>query len=82
MLWSLIVYFAVGLTITASKFFYYYLIFMLLCISSASLGLLVSACFETAETAVGVAPVLLMPMMLFSGFFSNSGSYPDWIGWV
>lgn len=23
-----------------------------------------------------------MPMVLFSGFFSNAGNYPDWIGWV
>lgn len=23
-----------------------------------------------------------MPIMLFSGFFSNAGGYPDWIGWV
>ena len=23
-----------------------------------------------------------MPIVLFSGFFANSGGYPDWIGWV
>ena len=23
-----------------------------------------------------------MPLILFSGFFSNAGSYPDWIGWI
>jgi hypothetical protein len=23
----------------------------------------------------------MMPLILFSGFFSNAGSYPVWIGW-
>ena len=29
-----------------------------------------------------LTPILLMPMMLFSGFFSNLGTAASWIAWI
>eukprot|EP00347_Sterkiella_histriomuscorum_P021229 403334750 len=82
MTWTIIVYFGVGLSITAGQFWYFYLIMCMLCISSSSFGFFISSLFSQSETALAVAPVIIMPMVLFSGFFSNAGTYPDWIGWI
>ena len=82
MLYLIIVYWGVGLTITAGQFFYAYLIMVLLVLGSASFGYFISSIFDQEESAVAIAPVIMMPIMLFSGFFSNAGSYPNWIGWI
>ncbi|CDW80485.1 abc transporter family protein [Stylonychia lemnae] len=81
MLWSVIVYFGCGFALTAGQFFYFYLILLLLVLCASSFGYFLSSIFSQEETAVGVAPVIMMPLLMFSGFFSNAGSYPVWIGW-
>jgi ABC-type multidrug transport system permease subunit len=82
MLYCVIVYFGIGFTITAWQFFYFYLITMLITQCSASFGYFFSSVFNKEETAVSLAPVLIMPIILFSGFFSNVGTYPDWVMWI
>lgn len=82
MLTSCILYFGIGLTRSASKFFLFYLSLFLCSLTSQSLGYFLSSIFNQEETAVQLAPIILMPMVLFSGFFSNSGSYPVWISWI
>ena len=52
MIYCLIVYFKIGTTITASQFFYFYLISMLIAQFAASLGYFVSTLFNSEETAV------------------------------
>ena len=79
---TIILYFGVGFERTASQFFYFYLVLFLVTFNASSFGFLCSSVFEKAETAVGLAPILILPLLLFSGFFSNAGSYPSWIGWV
>lgn len=29
-----------------------------------------------------LTPALILPFVLFSGLFKNSGNLPDWIGWI
>lgn len=29
-----------------------------------------------------VAPVIMMPVILFGGFFANAASYPGWVKWI
>lgn len=81
-LWWIVTYFGVGLTLKAGHFFMAYLINLLLVICASSFGYFLSSIFEQEETAVALAPVIMMPMMLFGGFFSNSAQYPVWIGWL
>ena len=81
MVWWIVTYFGVGLTITAGRFFMAYLINFMLVICASSFGYFLSSIFDKEEMAVALAPVIIMPLMLFGGFFSNAGSYPDWIGW-
>lgn len=49
---------------------------------ATSVGYLVSSIFSKAEDAVNIAPIIIMPMILFGGFFSNSANYPAWLGWL
>ena len=81
LLYTVICYFKIGTTITAGQFFYFYLITLLVAHNSASLGYFFSSIFNHEETAVGLAPIIMMPIILFSGFFSNVSSYPVWISW-
>jgi len=46
MLWAIIIYFGVGLTITAGQFFYFYLITFMLVISASSFGYFLSSIFN------------------------------------
>lgn len=52
MLFAVIVYFKIGLTVTASQFFYFYLILLLVTQSSASFGYLLSSIFEKDIIAI------------------------------
>lgn len=81
-LYTIIVYFGIGLTITAGQFFYFMLILTLVVFSSASFGYLLSSIFSDMETAVELAPLVLIPIMLFGGLFTNSDTYPKWISWL
>ncbi|CDW73845.1 abc transporter family protein [Stylonychia lemnae] len=79
---AIIVYFGIGLTATASQFFYFYLITLMVSFCAASIGYFVSSLFEKEEDAVGMAPLFVLPQVIFGGFFANSGNYPVWIGWL
>ena len=38
--------------------------------------------FNDKKVAAGVLPLIIMPLMLFSGFFKNQGNLLNFIGWV
>ena len=46
------------------------------------MGMFISSLFNQSETALAVAPVILMPLLMFSGFFSNAGTLANWISWI
>lgn len=70
--YDIIVYFGVGFEATAGHFFYFYLISVMLSIASASFGYFISSIFNSGETATMVGPVIVMPILFFSGFMSNA----------
>ena len=79
---AVIVYFGIGLTITAAKFFYFYLITTLLVFCASSFGYLLSSIFTNTEAAVSLSPLVMLPIILFGGVFTNSDTYYDWISWL
>jgi ABC-type multidrug transport system permease subunit len=81
MIFAVITYFKIGLTITASQFFYFYLIILLLSQCAASFGYFMSSIFHKEEMAVSLSPIIMMPIMLFGGQFANSGNIQAWISW-
>ncbi len=50
-------------------------------ISSAAMGLFVSSLFNNADRAMTVAPILLMPQILFSGLIFNLEGATEYISW-
>ncbi|MBQ8799310.1 MAG: ATP-binding cassette domain-containing protein [Lachnospiraceae bacterium] len=51
-------------------------------LSSAAMGLLVSALFTNADRAMTVAPILLMPQILFSGLIFKLDGATEMISWI
>jgi len=82
MVYTIIVYFGMGFTVTADQFFTFYFALWALVECSMSLGYMVSSIFHNYATASMVAPMLMMPFMLFSGFYSNLHTIPNWLAWV
>ena len=81
MIFSVIVYFGIGLTITAKQFFLFYTTILLLTQCAASWGYFVSSIFEKEESATALAPIIIMPLILFGGQFANSKNIQAWISW-
>ena len=55
---------------------------MMLGLSGNSCGLMAGAMFKDAKVAASVVPMIIMPIVLFSGFWSNQALFMDWIGWL
>lgn len=79
---ALITYWGIGLSNTAEQFFTYYFILWALIQASISLGYLISSSFEDFSIAQMIAPILMMPFMLFAGFYTNLNSQPEWLIWI
>jgi len=82
LLFSLIFYWMIKLSSSARQFFIFYSIIFLINLCGNSLGLLLGSLITDARSVSAVVPILLLPFVLFSGFFKNSGNIPDWIGWI
>lgn len=74
---QIVIYFGVGLEVTVEKFFIFYLISLAMTMSASSIGMMLSCIFSNEEKTLQISPIIMMPMFIFSGFFANSGSYPE-----
>lgn len=74
-------YFGMGTDVTMEQFGYFYFIQVMVVIGTAAYGQVIGALFDSAESACGIAPVLMTPFMLFAGFLTNVDTYPRWIAW-
>jgi len=80
---SVVVYWMVGFNPNgAAPFFMFLLSNFALVMCSASMGLLLGCLLPSAEIAVSIAPIALIPFMLFGGFFAKLSSVPDWLSWI
>ena len=82
LLQTLILYWFVGLTSTVHQFFIFYLVGYLVTLNGVSLGLVLGSIISDAKSVSAITPIIVIPFILFSGFFKNSGNVPDWIGWI
>jgi len=55
---------------------------ILACLNGNSIGLMAGCAFNDIKTATSIVPLLIMPLVLFSGFFANSKNFFPWIGWI
>lgn len=58
------------------------LLFVVLNNVGNSLGISLSCLFESLEVSLQGAPLIILPLVLFSGFFVNSNGIPVWFDWI
>jgi len=71
-----IVYFTVALNPGAGHFLMFLLTLILIYNASSGYSLIISASFSDKQLAVTLTPVLIIPFMLFAGFFVSTSSIP------
>lgn len=37
---------------------------------------------QDVKSVSAVVPIILIPLVLFSGLFKNTGNIPAWLGWI
>ncbi|KAI9354871.1 P-loop containing nucleoside triphosphate hydrolase protein [Zopfochytrium polystomum] len=79
---STIVYWMVGLQNKAEKYFLFVVFCMLCSCCGFALGIAIASSTSSLETALGLAPLILLPLMLFSGLFINNGGIPAYFDWI
>ncbi|GMH78937.1 hypothetical protein TL16_g07982 [Triparma laevis f. inornata] len=80
-----IMFFAVGFQIKVANYLNFVLIVILLNYAGMGMGLILASIFSDIAVALLVAPLIIMPLMMFSGFFLNAESTPAyylWIPWI
>ncbi len=80
-IFSLIVYWMVGLRADAGAFFKYLLALFLVSTFSESLALAVSIMAGDAQASASLIPVFVILCILFGGFFIEADQLPDWLKW-
>jgi ABC-type multidrug transport system permease subunit len=75
-------YWFVGLSSTPGQFFIFYLIAYLLTVNGISLGLMLGSMIQDQKSVSVVTPIIIIPFVLFSGFFKNTGTLSSWLGWI
>lgn len=68
-----ITFWMIGFDGGADKFFFMALNYALICNSGNALGVMGSSLFEDQKVAVGLGPLFLFPLILFSGIYKNIG---------
>jgi len=82
-IFSLIVYWIIGLnTINAGKFFIFAAFLVLCSVSGNAIGIMAGSIFNDPRVASGIAPMMMMPLMIFAGLYVNEKTMPDWLGWL
>mmetsp|Transcript_108594 Transcript_108594/g.150156 ORF Transcript_108594/g.150156 Transcript_108594/m.150156 type:complete len:181 (+) Transcript_108594:956-1498(+) len=75
-----IVYYAIGFsTVFWWKFPVFLAILILIYNASTGYALVISALISDKQLAVTLTPVLIIPFMLFAGFFVNQDNIPIWL---
>ncbi|TPX37995.1 hypothetical protein SmJEL517_g00239 [Synchytrium microbalum] len=77
-----ILYWMVGLQNVASKYFIFSSFVVLSSVCGWALGIFFACMFSSLPVALAVTPVILMPLMLFSGLFANLNAIPIWLRWI
>ena len=71
-----IVYYAIGYAPNAESFLLFLVTLILIYNASSGYSLIISATFSDKQLAVTLTPVLIIPFMLFAGFFVSSDNIP------
>ncbi|XP_059079534.1 protein white-like [Tigriopus californicus] len=77
-----IFYWLVGLNPDGGRFVIAIVIAICLVQAVISFGYCVSCWASSVQMALAIAPPVMIPMLLFGGFFLNSDTVPVWLDWI
>ena len=75
-------YFAVGLQATGLKFAVFCVSLVMVNLCGTNIGLMLSSAFRDVAVALSLAPLFVLPFMLFSGFFISYEDVPAYVAWL
>uniref|UniRef100_A0A7S1FPV2 ABC-2 type transporter transmembrane domain-containing protein n=1 Tax=Corethron hystrix TaxID=216773 RepID=A0A7S1FPV2_9STRA len=75
----IVAYFLMGFRI---NFWYFLALNFLLALASTSIGLFIGSCVEDPAVAAEMIPALIVPQLLFSGFFIQTNLIPEFLRWA
>lgn len=78
----LIAYYIIGLYPAFSIFLLSGVLLVFCAICGTAIGTFISAIFDDVAMALAALPLVLLPILLFSGLFVNSGNFPSWLSWL
>ncbi|XP_041366799.1 protein white-like [Gigantopelta aegis] len=81
-LFSCIIYWMVGLYNSVTAFLMYTGVLILVANTAGGFGYLVSSLARSVNVALSVAPPIMIPFMLFGGFFVTDDSIPVYFIWL
>ncbi|KAJ0180331.1 hypothetical protein K1T71_003735 [Dendrolimus kikuchii] len=82
LVFTTIAYYMIGLNPDPTRFFIASGLAALITNVATSFGYLISCASSSVSMAASVGPPIIIPFMLFGGFFLNSGSVPPYLGWI
>ncbi|PYI04413.1 hypothetical protein BO78DRAFT_431332 [Aspergillus sclerotiicarbonarius CBS 121057] len=81
-IFSLVVYFMVGLTMSASIFFTYWILVFTTTITMTALFRAVGALFSTFDGASKVSGFLISALIMYTGYMIKKPQMHPWFGWI
>jgi len=82
LIFSLITYWIVGLDTEFQKFLIFLATIIFITFIGQSIGLVVGTAVKDIAIANGVLPLIVIPFVLFGGFFLNQNSTPKYFVWI
>jgi len=81
-LFSCILYWLIGLVPEADNFFVFVGVVVFTNACAISIGMFISSFSGTVEQAGALAPLFIIVLLLFGGFYANTDNIPDAISWI
>eukprot|EP00216_Chloropicon_sp_CCMP2111_P004459 CAMPEP_0198240856 /NCGR_PEP_ID=MMETSP1446-20131203/5847_1 /TAXON_ID=1461542 ORGANISM="Unidentified sp, Strain CCMP2111" /NCGR_SAMPLE_ID=MMETSP1446 /ASSEMBLY_ACC=CAM_ASM_001112 /LENGTH=732 /DNA_ID=CAMNT_0043923635 /DNA_START=336 /DNA_END=2534 /DNA_ORIENTATION=- len=75
-------YWAIGLQSSLSKFSIFAVTIVMINLCGSNIGLALSSAFRDISIALSLAPLFVLPLMLFSGFFISYEDTPLYVAWI
>lgn len=82
LVFTTIAYYMIGLNPDPKRFFIASGLAALVTNVATSFGYLISCASSSVSMAASAGPPIIIPFMLFGGFFLNSGSVPPYLSWI
>jgi len=79
---SFMVYFAAGMTVEIGRFLVFNLILIAVVLCATSVGLFIGWVFDNPSKATAGSMMIMMPYIIFGGFFVNLNTVYVWLRWI